>query len=141
MIKSFGRLLLFGAVGVTGVAGVVSTPASAQSIEYLAQSLHAETIPVEEAPLEQMPTIIDDLGETPPPNNAISVDTITCRNLLSVGGDERSNLMVYMHGYMSGINGELTIDGLALAAATDDIVGACIDSPDSTLLSVFEDYR
>lgn len=74
-------------------------------------------------------------------NGVVDLKGLTCRNLLEADGDGRSDLLVFMHGYISGKSGELMIDGPALAAVTEEIIDACIDRPDRTLMDVFEEKR
>ena len=35
-------------------------------------------------------------------SNAIDLAPLTCRDFLKTDGEERTNLMIFMHGYMSG---------------------------------------
>jgi len=65
----------------------------------------------------------------------------TCRDLLIRSGFERDFTVAFMHGYMSGKMGELTFDAPALTAATDAVLGACIDNPDQPLMMAFEAAR
>lgn len=74
-------------------------------------------------------------------SDVIDLGTLTCRDFLKSEGEDRTNLMIFMHGYMSGQEGDLTIDGLALAEASDSIIEACIDDPDETLANTFAEYR
>lgn len=73
--------------------------------------------------------------------DVISIDSLSCADLLRADGDARSDLLVFMHGYVSGKRGEMSIDGPQLADVTDAIIEACIDSPKHSLLSMFEDQR
>ena len=66
---------------------------------------------------------------------------VTCRDLLKTYGEDQEDLLILMHGYVGGQMDDSIIDGPVLAEATDNIVDACIDDPDSQLLSVFETYR
>ncbi|KST69307.1 HdeA/HdeB family chaperone [Mastigocoleus testarum] len=116
-MKRFIWILLFGVIAF----GNLSIPAQAQSspnTNKLAQS-------------------------SPNANEDDSVDlkALTCRQLLLTDGEERSNLMIFMHGFMSGKKNNLTIDAPALTKVTDKIVNSCIDSPNSKLLGVFEKNR
>ncbi|EDX86576.1 hypothetical protein S7335_4281 [Synechococcus sp. PCC 7335] len=71
----------------------------------------------------------------------IDLEALTCRDFLKTPGDEQTNLMIFMHGYMSGVSETTTIDAPALVAASDSIVDGCIDDPEGTLLSQFEANR
>mgnify|MGYP003574355284 FL=1 len=69
------------------------------------------------------------------------VADFTCRDMLIRSGSERDFVMIYMHGFMSGKMGEMTFDAPALTAATDAVLGACIDNPDQPLMTAFEAAR
>lgn len=71
-------------------------------------------------------------------DDVVDLKTVTCRDLLKTDGEDRTNTFVFIYGYINGTKGDLTINGSALAEASDKILDACIDSPDSTVLSVFE---
>lgn len=71
----------------------------------------------------------------------VDLKTVTCRDLLKTDGADRTNTFVFMYGYLNGVKGDLTINGPELADASEKILDACIDSPDSTILSVFEANR
>lgn len=71
----------------------------------------------------------------------INMQTVTCRDLLKTDGDDQRNTIVYMHGYLNGKAGDSKINGPELAETTDQIMDACVDSPNRNLLSVFEEAR
>lgn len=71
----------------------------------------------------------------------VEVDKISCREMLKMPGDEREFTLIFMHGFTNGKKGELLFDGPALTEDTDQILDACIDGPDETLLAVFEKVR
>ena len=106
-MKTFSWLLLFGAIAVGGVGGVLSATAQAQSSD----------------------------------EDVFDLKTMTCRDMLRTDGEERGYLMILMHGYINGQNGDTIINAPLLAEATDNIVNSCIDNPDEQLFSVFEEYR
>lgn len=70
--------------------------------------------------------------------DVIDLKTVTCRELLKTDDEDRSNTFVFLNGYINGTKGDLTINGPALADSVDKILDACIDSPSSTVISVFE---
>ncbi|MDJ0634938.1 MAG: HdeA/HdeB family chaperone [Xenococcaceae cyanobacterium MO_188.B29] len=74
-------------------------------------------------------------------SDMVDLQTLTCRDLLKSEGDNRANLVIFMHAFINGKNNNTTIDAPALAEATDAIVDTCIDNPDSALLGVFEQNR
>ena len=69
------------------------------------------------------------------------VADFTPRDMLVRSGAERDLVINYMHGFMSGKMGEMTFDAPALTAATDAVLGACIDNPDQPLMTAFEAAR
>ncbi|MGD1865778.1 MAG: HdeA/HdeB family chaperone [Phormidesmis sp.] len=73
--------------------------------------------------------------------DTVDLATLTCREFLKTPGDEQANLMIFMHGYMSGVSETTTVDGPALANASNSIVDGCIDDPEGTLFSQFEANR
>ena len=114
-MKTFGWLLLFGAISVGGL----STVALAQS----APEAEEKTAPEAEE-LE-----------------VVDLTVVTCKDLLRADGEERDNLLVFMHGYMNGKAGDATINAPVLAEATDKIIDTCISTPDKTLITAFEESR
>lgn len=73
--------------------------------------------------------------------DVIELQTMTCREVLKSDGEDRDNIMIFMHGYISGKKGETTVDAPVLADVTSQILDTCIDNPNQTLFSVFEASR
>ncbi len=73
--------------------------------------------------------------------DVVDLQTLDCRTLLKAEDDNRASILVFMHGYISGKKGDMSINGDQLSAVTDQVIDACIDQPDAKLLSVFEQYR
>ena len=71
----------------------------------------------------------------------IDLQTMTCREMLKSEYEDRANTLIFMHGYLSGQKGETTVNTSVLADVTDRILDTCIDNPEGTLLSVFEESR
>ena len=74
-------------------------------------------------------------------SDIVDLQTLTCRELLKSEGENRANLVIFMHGFISGKKGVTVIDAPELAEATNTILDTCIDNPDSQLLGVFEQNR
>ncbi len=72
---------------------------------------------------------------------AFGVSDISCRELLTMGGDERDATLIFMNGYVSGTSGAEVIDPAALMAASDTVLANCIDSPDTPLITMLEGVR
>lgn len=121
-MKKFGWLILSAVIATGGLATLVQ-----------AQSEPPADVDVEAPAVEETTPAAEGEG--------IDLAALTCRDYLKTPGDEQANLMIFMHGYMSGVAGTTTLDGPALATASDNIVDGCIDSPDSTLISQFEANR
>jgi hypothetical protein len=109
------RLIALSTVTCALVAGVVSTPAMAQS---KAPAPAATAAPKQPA-----------------------LNELDCRTLLRLNGDERAFTLLYLHGFVSGKSNQLLLPTEELAAATDRIVDHCIDKPGDKLLPVFEQVR
>jgi hypothetical protein len=72
--------------------------------------------------------------ETPP----VDLEELTCREVLLIDGNEREQLFLFMHGYMSGKNGETTVNIEQENDTSQQVKNTCIDNPDQSLLSTFE---
>ena len=115
-MKRFSWILLFGVIAF----GHLSIPAQAQS-----------------SPNAKQAQSSSNANE----DDSVDLKALTCRQLLLTDGEERSNLIIFMHGFMSGKKNNMIIDAPALTKVTDKIVNSCIDSPNSKLLGVFEKNR
>ena len=114
-MKSFAWLLLSSIVSV----GAMATVATAQSA----------------------PQLEDLLAQEEEESDVLDLTEVTCRSFFKSDDEDRESLMIFMHGYMSGMNGETTVDGVELAVASDDILDACLDNPEASLFSVFQEVR
>lgn len=77
----------------------------------------------------------------PEADSIVTLETISCRNLLQLNDQEKQATIMFFHGYVSGKKSELTADVNALSTVSDKVVYHCIDNPEDTILSVFERYR
>ncbi|MEL6555658.1 MAG: HdeA/HdeB family chaperone [Cyanobacteria bacterium J06621_11] len=116
-MKKFGLFVLSATVATLGATAFISSRTVAQ-----------EEMPAETA----APAASED---------QIDLAALTCREFLKTPGEEQSNLMIFMHGYMSGVAESPVVDGPVLANASNQIIDGCIDSPESTLFSQFEANR
>ncbi len=71
----------------------------------------------------------------------VDISAMTCRELLIMNGDDRQSTIVFVQGYLSGKNGEIEIDTDRLRAASDTSLEQCVDEPDASILSIFEQNR
>ena len=74
-------------------------------------------------------------------DDSIDLQALTCTEFLQTSGEERANILIFMHGFMNGKKGDTTINAPALAEATDKIIDTCIDNSNEKLASVFEKNR
>ena len=79
--------------------------------------------------------------QTEAESELIDLQTMTCREMLKSEGEDRANTLIFMHGYISGKKGETTINAPILSDVTARILDTCIDNPEQTLLTVFEETR
>lgn len=70
-----------------------------------------------------------------------SLTAMTCRQLLKSSGEERTNSLIFMHGYISGKKGETQIDAPALTNVTEQAIDTCIDNPERSAFEVLEEVR
>ena len=71
----------------------------------------------------------------------IDLTTLDCRTLLKLDGDQRQNVIMFYHGYISGQKSEKVANVDNLAQATDKIVDQCIDHPADPLMTAFAANR
>lgn len=68
----------------------------------------------------------------------LDIQGITCRYLLTAGGDERDLLLSFFHGYFAGKAGpEAVHDVGTMADLTDAVIDWCVDHPRATLLRAY----
>ncbi len=69
------------------------------------------------------------------------VADISCRELLTMGGEEQDATLIFMNGYVSGKRNADTINPSALMAASDKALANCIDTPEAPMITVLEAAR
>ncbi|MGH8069305.1 MAG: HdeA/HdeB family chaperone [Candidatus Entotheonellia bacterium] len=81
-------------------------------------------------------------SQDPPKEWAVvDLNTLDCRTLLKMTGDERDATVSFYHGIITGVNKEMSVNVPALAETTDKVIDHCIDNPKDILLKVFQDER
>ncbi|MEO0444105.1 MAG: HdeA/HdeB family chaperone [Pseudomonadota bacterium] len=80
-------------------------------------------------------------ASAPEQNSIIDISATTCRDLLRAEGEEEQEIMIYFHGYVSGIQGQTLVNINTFMEASSKITDRCIDKPDSQLLKVFQSIR
>jgi len=71
----------------------------------------------------------------------VDLTEISCRNFLTMDGDERDSTVVFYHGFINGKNNQTAFKISELGGITDQVVQECIDNPDAILLDVFVKYK
>jgi hypothetical protein len=67
--------------------------------------------------------------------------TVSCKELMLAGSDDRDLMMSLFHGFMNGRKNETQLDPNQLSKVTDEIQNYCVNNPNTNLLEVFEKYR
>lgn len=68
----------------------------------------------------------------------LDIDGITCRYLLTAGGEERDLLLSFFHGYFAGKAGPDAVHDVGkMADQTDAVVDWCVDNPSATVVRAF----
>ena len=67
---------------------------------------------------------------------ATDVGDATCRDVLTLSGEEKDFVIVFLHGYVLGTTGATSYNTDALADITDAFLDSCIDRPEESALAV-----
>ena len=73
--------------------------------------------------------------------STIDAGTLACRYLLKLNDSDREATMAYYQGFMSGKKNDLIVDVARLGNISDRVIDHCIDNPNDSLITVFEQYR
>jgi hypothetical protein len=71
----------------------------------------------------------------------VDLNTLDCKSLLRMSGNERDVTVAFYHGIITGMNKETSINVPVLSEVTDKVVDHCIDNPKDILLKVFQEKR
>ena len=71
----------------------------------------------------------------------IDAATLACRSLLKLDDSGREATIAYYQGFISGKKNELMVDVPRLSDVSEKVMDHCIDNPNDSLLTVFEQYR
>lgn len=74
-------------------------------------------------------------------DSTVDIAALTCRDLLLMDGEDEESAILFVQGYINGKSAETLVDTDAVKASSDRSLEQCIDEPDSTVLSVFEQNR
>ena len=69
----------------------------------------------------------------------IQVDAITCQELLSLTGEQRDRLLIYLSGYFDGKQHTTTWDERLTGERIDRAIARCKAKPEAPMLQVFAD--
>ena len=81
----------------------------------------------------------DDIDGNAP--NTVDITALTCRDLLMMDGEDEVSTILFVQGYISGKTAETVVDTNEVRASKDRSLEQCIEQPNSTVLSVFEQNR
>jgi hypothetical protein len=86
-------------------------------------------------------TAVTAQDDSPAVIEAIDIAKLTCRDLLKSPGDERDYFVLFILGYLHGVDGTTEVNIPRLAGDTDKAIDACIAKPSANLLEVFRTIR
>ena len=75
---------------------------------------------------------------TPPPR-VIRLDALTCGELVSLPGDQRDRLLIYLNGYVDGMRRASTWEERLAGERIDRAMAECKLRPEAPLLRIFGD--
>ncbi len=88
------------------------------------------------------PVVVYGQNESKQENDStIDLETVACRSLLKEKDSDQEATLSFFHGFMSGKNGDSTVDVLQLADISEKVFDHCVDNPNDSLLSIFEQYQ
>ncbi|MGK7948832.1 MAG: HdeA/HdeB family chaperone [Xenococcaceae cyanobacterium] len=73
--------------------------------------------------------------------STIDAGTLACRYVLKLDDSDRQATMAYYQGFISGKKNELIVDVGRLGNISERVIDHCIDNPNDSLITVFEQYR
>lgn len=69
--------------------------------------------------------------------DTINIEEISCREMLTMDGEQRDLTLLFMHGFVSGENAAVELDESELSETNEAILETCVDNPSDSVLSVF----
>jgi hypothetical protein len=69
----------------------------------------------------------------------LRIDKLACQELLSLSGEQRDRLLIYLSGYLDGKQHATTWDERLTGERIDRAVAACKSKPETPLLGAFAD--
>ncbi len=69
----------------------------------------------------------------------IPLDTVTCLELLSVPGERRDRLLIYLNGYFDGAQRATIWDERVAGERVERALATCKSRPETTVLRAFAD--
>lgn len=69
-------------------------------------------------------------GDTPSSaEDMYAIGEVTCKEVMILNGDERDEVISFLHGYLAGEAKKSEIDVVKLGHVTDAFLDKCLDSP------------
>lgn len=90
---------------------------------------------------DEAPDPIAELSGEPADDSMVDLATITCRDLMTMSGEDEEDTFIFLHGFISGRNNALIVNAPALTRVTDQVRDYCIDNPETTALDAFHEFR
>ena len=88
------------------------------------------------------PVVVYGQNESKQENDqTIDLETLACRSLLKQSDSDQEATLSFFHGFMSGKNSESTVNVVKLADISEKVFDHCVDNPNDSLLSIFEQYQ
>ncbi|MGK7931544.1 MAG: HdeA/HdeB family chaperone [Microcystaceae cyanobacterium] len=73
--------------------------------------------------------------------STFDMKAITCKDLMLSNSENQELMMSLFQGFFSGRSNETLLDIEELATVTDQVRNYCLNNPNKTLMSAFEQYR
>ena len=67
------------------------------------------------------------------------INSIVCRDIVRMSGDDRDIAMAFLHGYVLGTSGNGEFEVEVLYAASDSFIEHCLDNPDDVAVDVLRE--
>ncbi len=64
------------------------------------------------------------------------INTIVCRDVVRMSGDDRDIAMAFLDGYVLGTSGSAEFEVEVLYAASDSLIEHCLDNPDDVAVEI-----
>ncbi len=69
-----------------------------------------------------------------------AITEVTCKEVMILGGDDRDEVISFLHGYLAGEARKSVIDIVKLGLTTDKFLDKCLDSPNEKALNTLRSF-